>query len=355
MVVGTPKVFVTGATGYIGGDAFDTIITALPNYSYTCLVRDSDKGALIASRYPTVRLVYGTFDDAALLEAEAKEADVVLDCVDADHEAGARAIAAGLGQRSIDSPGYWIHTSGTGILVHQDLESQTYGEPSPHVYDDWDGVAEVTGLPTHAPHRKVDKIVLDAGTEHAESIRTAIVCPPLIYGAGRGPGNIRSIQVPELIRCTLQRGEAMQVGAGENHWNTVHVHDLSQIYLRLVEEAAKTGGTATWGKEGYYFAENGEIVWGDVARQIAVAAHVQGLIASEKVVSISPDEANQQTQAGATLWGTNSRGKAIRAGKVLDWEPKEQPLKAEIADAVTFESKRAGVVKGHAVKAAGSA
>ncbi|KAI9676195.1 MAG: hypothetical protein M1817_000940 [Caeruleum heppii] len=355
MVVGTPKVFVTGSTGYIGGDALDEILTARPNYDYTCLVRDSDKGAQVASKYPKIRLVYGTLDDADLLETEAKSADIVLDCANADHEGSARSIAAGLGQHPPDSPGYWIHTSGTGILLYQDLDSSTFGEPSSKVYDDWDGVAEVTSLPMHAPHRNVDKIVLDAATEHSDTIKSAIVCPPIIYGFGRGPGNKRSHQVPELARCTLQRGEAFHVRAGKAYWNCIHVHDLSKIYLRLLEEAVKTGGTATWGPEGYYFAENGEIVWGDVSRQVAVAAHKQGFIETEKVVSISAEEANKQSPMGAALWGANSRSKAIRARQLLGWSPKERSLKDHISEAVAYEAKRTGLVQGHAKEAAGEA
>jgi uncharacterized protein YbjT (DUF2867 family) len=40
----TVKIFATGATGYIGGDALEEIITAHPDWHYTLLVRDSDKG-----------------------------------------------------------------------------------------------------------------------------------------------------------------------------------------------------------------------------------------------------------------------------------------------------------------------
>lgn len=44
----------------------------------TCLVRNSDKGAKVASQYAKVRLVYGTLDDADVLEKEAAVADIVL-------------------------------------------------------------------------------------------------------------------------------------------------------------------------------------------------------------------------------------------------------------------------------------
>jgi hypothetical protein len=41
----------------------------------------------------------------------------------------------------------------------------------------------------------------------------------------------------------------------------LHVDDLSDAFILLVEEALKpSGGNAEWGGEGYYFAEAGEFV-----------------------------------------------------------------------------------------------
>jgi len=48
----------------------------------------------------------------------------------------------------------------------------------------------------------------------------------------------------------IERGHGFQVGEGKNIWTMVHVHDLSDLYLRLVEEAARGGGEATWGDKG---------------------------------------------------------------------------------------------------------
>lgn len=51
---------------------------AHPDYDITCLVRNSDKGAQIASQYSRVRLVYGDLDSAELLDEEAQKADIIL-------------------------------------------------------------------------------------------------------------------------------------------------------------------------------------------------------------------------------------------------------------------------------------
>lgn len=151
-------------------------------------------------------------------------------------------------------------------MCFEDKERKTFGEESSKVYDDWEGVAEVTSLPDAAPHRLNDKLILGAD---GPSLRTAIVCPPTIYGLGRGPGNRRGHQLNELARCTLERREGFMVGKGKTRWCNVHLYDLSKCYVSLVQAALKGGGDASWGKEGYYFTENGEHVWGDISKLVA--------------------------------------------------------------------------------------
>lgn len=67
-----------GATGYIGGDALHQIVQAHPEYEIACLVRNSDKGAQVASHFAKVRLVYGDFASEQILEEETKKADIVV-------------------------------------------------------------------------------------------------------------------------------------------------------------------------------------------------------------------------------------------------------------------------------------
>lgn len=71
------KIFMTGSTGYIGGDAMYAIATAHPEYEITALVRNSDKGAKVAAKFPNVKLVYGDLDSVDVLERESRAADIV--------------------------------------------------------------------------------------------------------------------------------------------------------------------------------------------------------------------------------------------------------------------------------------
>lgn len=261
------------------------------------------------------------------------------DWASADHQKAAEAIKSGMKMRN--APSFLIHTSGAGILAAPDIRSGTFGTESTKVYNDWDGVSEVTSLPEDAAHRTVDKIVLSSN-EESSLIRTAIVCPPCIYGEGRGPDKTRSIQVPELIKCTLERKKGFQIGHSQNRWGTVHVRDLSSIYLRLIEEASKPGGgNATWGLEGYYFIESGEHHWGDIARAIASEACKLGLIPSPEIEHLSVNEVEAIHPFGRYLWGTNSRHTAIRARRVLGWEPADSlSLSVELPRMVEVEARR---------------
>jgi hypothetical protein len=76
-----------------------------------------------------------------------------------------------------------ISKGGTGILCWEDSKHDRLGEWSDKEYNDWTAVEELTNLPDEAFHRNVDKIVLEAGTQYAASVKTAVVCPPTIYGA----------------------------------------------------------------------------------------------------------------------------------------------------------------------------
>lgn len=276
----------------------------------------------------------------------------MLHCADCDHVGAANAIVAGLAQSPIKS--YLIHTSGTGILSFRDFEENTYGVTREKVYDDWDGIGDVTSIPDVAVHRNVDKIVLAANKTSGGSAHSAIVCPPCIYGPGRGPDNKCSVQVYEMSRATLERHKGFVVGEGLNRWTESHVQDLSEIFLNLVTAAlSPDGGKATWDDQGYYFTESGAFSWGDIGQQIAKIALDKRLINSAEVDHISKDEADKLTNAGSYLWGTNSQCKAFRANKLFGWTPKQKKLVDLLPEIVENEARKLGLKMGHAKYAAG--
>lgn len=310
------------------------------------MVRGKDKQASVQSQYPKVRVVFGSNEDYDLIRAEAREADIVFDFANsADDIGAATAISDGLSQHSPDRPGYWIHTSGTGILTYVDVERDVYGQIHDKVHDDWDNVSELVSLPDIAWHREVDKIVLALGTGPVAKegkVKTAIVCPPHIYGVGRGPLNKRSINIPNMAKMALERGKGFKVAQGENIWHAVHVYDLSELYLMFAESVVSGDGKLTWGAEGYYLAEQEEFVWGELAEKIAKIVHEKGWIKTADIDAVPVEEIRREFPARYRSWGANSRGKAIRAEKLLRWKCDAKGLDDGLEELVEWEAKALG-------------
>ncbi|KAK5125459.1 hypothetical protein LTR85_000568 [Meristemomyces frigidus] len=339
-----PKIFITGVTGYIAGDATHALYEAHPEYEYAALVRTQEKADIVKKAFPSIRTVLGNLDDSDVLKEEAAKADIVLHAADAsDHEGAAKAIAAGLASgHSKENPGYWLHTGGTGILTFSDAQSGKLGEWTDKEYNDWSGVDELTHLPDDAFHRNVDKIILEAGTRDSAAVKTAIICPPTIYGKGRGPAANRGRQVYELTKLILTGHYIPIIGSGKARWNHVHVYDLSAAFVKLVEAAA-AGKTDSelWGAKGYHFTEAGEHVWGELAEAIGRKAEELDIV--KKGLEKQPlgkEKAMEQAGFEAVSWGLNSRGKGERLHKVLGWKPSGPPLSEEIPEILKQEHQR---------------
>jgi hypothetical protein len=103
-----------------------------------------------------------------------------------DHEGAANAIAKGLASgHSKENPGFWLHTGGAGILCWETMrDDNKLGEWSEREYNDWKAVQDLVDLPKDAFHKNVDEVVLKSGNE---AVKTAILCPPTIYGNNHAP------------------------------------------------------------------------------------------------------------------------------------------------------------------------
>ena len=225
------------------------------------------------------------------------------------------------------------------------MDNKRYGEgPLPkQSYDDLEGVDKVTSLPDTAFHRDVDKIVLEEAAKDTSAVKVAIVCPPTIYGTGRGPSNQRSRQIPGLAETTLEKGFGPIIGAGKTEWDNVHVHDLSSLIVLLSQRAASSStenDEEIWGPKGYFFAENGTHKWSEISTVIAKEAKSKGLINTDETKVLDVDEAQEKLGFQALSWGLNSRGDAKRARKFLGWKPECESLEEWIPECVQVEAKR---------------
>lgn len=72
------KIFLTGATGYIGGDALFLLSQQHPDAEFSLLVRSEDKAKKVQAQYPNARIVLGGLDDSKAIRQEAAWADIVI-------------------------------------------------------------------------------------------------------------------------------------------------------------------------------------------------------------------------------------------------------------------------------------
>jgi nucleoside-diphosphate-sugar epimerase len=294
------KVFITGATGYIGGSVAAALIAA--GHRVRGLVRDAAKAAALAAR--GVEPALGDLDDAALLGREARAADGVVNAANSDHLPSVQALLAGL--EGSGKP--LLHTSGSSVIG----DDARGNAASDAIYD------EATPFVVHPgkqARHALNQAVLAAATR---GVRAIVICPTLIYGTGHGM-NPHSVQIPFLAQQARQHGVVRVVGRGLNRWSTVHIDDLVDLY-RLALERGSAGA--------FYFAENGEASFGEIGAAIAARLKLG------PVQSIDADAAAAQWGEARAFFtfGGNSRVRAVRARRELGWQPRHASALAWIAN-----------------------
>ncbi|KAF4448340.1 hypothetical protein F53441_8239 [Fusarium austroafricanum] len=337
------KIFITGVTGYIGGNVLHLLRKSHPEYHVRALVRDASKGAAITEKYSQVQIVNGGLDDTETIAQEAKDADVVVHLAATGHLKSVQTIYEALSSKPKSS--YYIQISGASALAAGELadKSRVFGSADDVIHNDLSGVGAIKSLIKEYPSRAVDNFMFSVA-EKQSHVKTALVVPPIIYGQGRGPGNQRSIQIPGLANAVLKRQRGLQVGPGESRWGNIHIEDLSRIFLLLVEKAVEGNQDENiWGANGIFFTAAGEVSFGEISRRIAVAAHDFNLIPSEEVDSVDAKEIDDLIPHGSVLLGTNARSGAHRAEAVLGWEPEMESLEDNIPTVVIEEAQALGM------------
>ncbi|EIN09056.1 hypothetical protein PUNSTDRAFT_126196 [Punctularia strigosozonata HHB-11173 SS5] len=243
-------VFLTGATGYIGGSVLEALVNAHPEWSFSALLRNPS--ARFTDTYPHVRVVQGGFGSAAILEEAASQADIVIHCGNSDHEPCVRALLTGLQRRaSASSPAFYIHLSGTGTLGDQ-VEGTHLGTLNPKIWSDIADVDTITSFPATRWHRVVDSLIQSIASAHGEAPKCAIVAPSEVYGPGYGPGRkSKACSSPSFAttycgsapRSIPEKARTREAGCTST--------TLCRSSSSSPEAAAAAGGgTTVWGREG---------------------------------------------------------------------------------------------------------
>jgi nucleoside-diphosphate-sugar epimerase len=284
------RIFLTGANGYMGGAVACALIAA--GHKVRGLVRSDAKAGVVAPY--GIEPVIGSLDDTALLQAEARAADAVINAASSDHRGAVEALIAALS----GSGKIFIHSSGSSIVADHAM-----GEPSEKIFDE---ATTLTPVAEKAARVAIDELVLDA-----IGMRSMVICNSMIYGHALGPP-AQSVQIPALTRQAKASGVARYIGRGLNRWSNVHLADVAALYVLAL---AKTpAGT-------FMFVESGEEALGEIGNAIAAKL---GLGAAQ---SWSADDAIAAWGRNMAVFslGSNSRVRG-KAAAAVGWSPAHRSI-----------------------------
>lgn len=210
------RVFVTGATGYVGSAAVEALRAA--GHQVTGLARSDDAAQRLEAAECTA--LRGSLADTDVLARGAREADAVI-------HAGATGAAD---QAEVDT-----------AAVHALLDALA-GSGKPFVYTSGVWVLGPTGdaaADEDAPANPAAIVAWRAGIERAvadaaaREIRTVVLRPGVVYGRGGGtPGG--------FLASARKKGMVRYVGDGSQRWPMVHVDDLAALYVLALAAPAGT-------------------------------------------------------------------------------------------------------------------
>ena len=283
------RVFVTGATGYIGGSVAVRLVAE--GHQVSGLVRSAEAAAKV--RALGITPVMGTLADRTVLVEAARAADAVINAANADDADLLDAMLPALA----GSGKVFLQTSGSSIVG-----DNAGGEPSDRVYDEDTPVAP---LPDKARRVAINERVRAAARD---GVRSVVLCPSLIYGTGKGVHKA-SIQVPQLIELARKSGVARHVGRGLNVWSNVQIDDLVDLYLLALAKAAPGS---------FFYAENGEASMKALAE---VISRLLGFGGRTEAIALEDAVKEWGGVAAAFTFGSNSRVRARRARADLGWRP----------------------------------
>jgi nucleoside-diphosphate-sugar epimerase len=290
------RVFVTGASGWIGSGVVPELIGA--GHQVIGLARsDASAAALTAAGAAVHR---GTLDDLDSLRRAAVESDGVIHLA-FKHDiafSGGFQDAADADRRAVETLGEALAGSDRPLVI----ASGTLGLASGRVGTERDGhdpssaMAASGGGPQ--TRRATAELVLSLATR---GVRSSVVrLPPTNHGEGDNGF------VADLVRIARDKGASGHVGDGANRWPAVHRLDSARLF-RLALERAPAGSTL------HAVADEGVPIH-DVAAVIGRHLHLP-------VVSISPEEAGEHFGWLGAFIGIDSPASSALTRELLGWQP----------------------------------
>jgi nucleoside-diphosphate-sugar epimerase len=299
------RVFVTGATGFIGSAIVPELIGA--GHEVVGLARSDAKAAALAAAGAAVHR--GDLNDPDTLRSGADDADGVIHCAFI-HDFARMESSGRTDLRAVETFGAALEGSGRPLVVTSGTGLLAPGRQATE-----EDRANPTGPASHrVPSETATVALADRG------VRSSLVrLPPSVHGEGDHGF------VPVLIDIARRTGMSGYVGDGANRWPAVHRLDAARLF-RLALEAAPAGTVL------HAVAEEGVRT-----REIA---EVIGRHADVPVTAIAPEDAGDQFGWLGGFFAADVPASSALTRERFGWVPDQPGLLADLDAGHYFAAAR---------------
>ncbi|MGP0022914.1 MAG: SDR family oxidoreductase [Streptosporangiaceae bacterium] len=306
------RVFVTGASGWIGRGVVPELIAA--GHQVTGLARSEAAAKALQDAGATVRP--GSLDDLAALHDAAASSDGVIHLAFKHDIAftGDFAGAAAADRAAIETFGQALAGTGKPFVIASGLLGLTPGR----VATEHDGPAATDGEreePVSGPEQRLANAQYTLALA-GRGVRSSIVrLPPTVHGEGDNGF------IPTAIGFAREKGAAAYIGDGANRWPAVHRDDAAHLFRLAVESAPAGSALHAVGDQGVPIREVAEVF----------AAHL-----GAPAISVSPEQAGDYLGWLGGFWGIDSPASAQITRDLLGWQPTRPGLIADLEEGHYF-------------------
>ena len=287
------RVFVTGATGFIGSAVVPELIGA--GHQVLGLARsDAGAQALTAAGAEVLR---GDLDDLESLRAGAGAADGVIHLA-FRHEWSKFAENCEMDQRAIEAMGSVLQGSDRPLLVTGGLATLAEGRV---------GTENDPPRPVTASYPRASEATAAALAERG--VNASVVRLPQVHNP------VKQGLVSHLVAVARDKGVSAYIGEGLNRWAAVHVLDAARLY-RLALEKREAGAR-------YHAVAEEGVPLRDIAAVIGRGLKVP-------VVALSPEEGAAHFGFLAMFAGMDICGSSKQTQERLGWRPTGPGLIADL-------------------------
>jgi nucleoside-diphosphate-sugar epimerase len=276
------RVFVTGATGFIGSAIVQDLLGA--GHQVLGLARnDASAAALAGLGVPAHR---GDLTDTDSLVAGTKACDGVIHTAFV-HDFSQFVANMEIDRKAVTAMAGALEGSGKPMVIASGTLMVAHASPA---------TEDVAPLDPNAGRAASETIVLTAPGVRGSVVRL----PPTVHGAGDHGF------VPRMVELARAKGAAAYVGEGANRWPAVHRLDAARLFRLGLEKAAP-------GSRLHAVAEEGI-----PTRQIAEAI---GAGLGVPVRSVAPEEAPAYLDFLAGFFSMDGLATSAKTRETLGWRP----------------------------------